>query len=249
MDWEEYEHVDPREARRRPQPEGLEPERARRDRIRRTVLHDLYPHHAVAEQWFDEEDSVIPSYMASYLLLDVSDVRRALAELTSDGFLRGPHDLPRAYTDGNAIQYPLKSMTSMYHPSVNVEWDGRRWVKSLRPWGSWKTVRKPNGRVWLSPPRRLIERALRKARASRKPVDFDGRGFTTLRALDPFRRYGTENGLFRDRTEPEGRTKPEPEVCPRCGTEVRYRSLSGKRRRDHGVRKCDRAMVQKIMED
>ena len=248
-DWEEYEHVDARDAKRRVPPEDLDPEKAWRARIRKTVLDSLYPRSAVDKYWFEEEAEIIPSYIAARLRLEMSDVRRALTELVREGYLRGPLQLPKRHEDGSAISYDLSPGRSLYDSKMTVEWGGTQWVEALHRWGGWRTIHKPNGKIWRNPPKKLIERALRKAMAVRKPVPFDGRGFETLCARDPFRSYGYDNGLFKDRPNRPRSTEPEPDICRRCGTEVKWKSRFGKRRRDHGLNKCNMAMVRKIMED
>ena len=249
MDWEEYEHVVPRDAKRRAPPEGIEPDRTYRDRIRKTVLDHMYPRRKVDRDWFDQEAEFIPSYVAGRLRLSVADVRRAMQELVEAGFLRGPVRLPKRHYDGSPSQYDIESGTSMSSPALTVEWAGTRWVEAVHQWGSWRIIRRKDGRVWRNPPKKLVERALRKAMAARRPVEFDGMGFETLCAGRPFRDYGIENKLFEEPPEREKRRDPQPEICRRCGTEVKYKFRSGKRRRNHGLNKCNMAMVRKIMED
>jgi len=245
MDWDAYEHEDPRDRKRRSAASGMPSEPWRT--YRPQVLAALYPR--IRSHFLSERQPgpiVIPGVIAFRISVEVSTVRQVLSHLVAEGFVRGPVDLPKYEEDGSPIRY---SVSGDGLTTDRVEWDGKRWVTALDPFGSWRTVRGKDGRIWRNPPKKLVQRALRKAERARKPFDFDGRGFEVLRDGAPYRRYGEVHGLFREPERPDP-PPPEPrETCKRCGTPVEFRTRHGKRRRDHGLRKCNSALVRRIMEE
>lgn len=243
MDWDTYEHEDARDKKRRSAAAQFPPDPLSTHRP--VVLAGLYPR-VIMRPLREDHDMITAESLAARISLDLATVRRVLSHLAEEGFVRGPVELPKYEEDGSPIQYLVYHGLSVY--SNRVEWDGRRWVTSIDSFGHWRTVRRKDGSVWRNPPKRLVQRALRKAERARKPADFDGKGYEVLRDGEPYRQYGEAHGFFTER-EPE-KLRPEPvEMCRRCGTPVGYRTKHGKRRRDHGLRKCNAALVRRIMEE
>ena len=234
-DWETYEHVDPRDSKRKLPPEHVDPVQKMRDGVRVEVLRFLFRNRSYADAQFDE-DFIVPEHLAECLQMSVSDVRRALTELVPGGYARGPIVLPRHFWDGSPARYRIGQGRKV------AEWSPKGWAEPI--WNRDFLVRKPDGRIWRNPPRKVLERAIRKAEKRRRKVDFDGKGFRILRDGNLWREYGEAHGLLRE-------TAPAPQLerhCPRCGTPVKYDRRSKKGRREHGRRKCDAALVRRIME-
>jgi len=163
----------------------------------------------------------------------------ALLTLAKDGFVRGPMDLPKLAEDGSPIRYQTDQ--------GQVEWDGKKWVTSINEYevSSWK--RDARGK-FVRVPKKEIQRRIRQLERSRRTVIFDGRGFELLEDGAVYVEYGRRMGYF-DEPIPKKETSPPKEVCPRCFSVVEYRNRHGKRRRDHGLRKCNVMLVKRIMEE
>lgn len=178
-----------------------------------------------------------------------------LASLAEDGFVRGPVDLPKFDEKGKPISYAIRSigkLSALYPEHVRTEWDGQRWVSVIDSFGINRTKSGSYRYSFKLASKKTIRRRLRKAKNARRPVDFDGRGFEILEDGDAYLRYGEANGLF-EYKKPEERSPnpgPEPEICPRCGGVVEYKTRRGKRvHKDHGLRKCNANLVSRIMEE
>lgn len=244
MDWDAYEHRDARDKKRRSMASRLPPEPM--EAYRTLVLAGLYHRVVMVPYRYGwDSDIIVPAAFAEKLSLDLATVRQVLPHLASDGFVHGPVDLPKKEEDGSPVRYAAgRGPRTRY-----VEWDGRRWVESLGFSGTWRTVHRKNGSLWAKPPKKVLERALRKAERTRKPVDFDGRGYRVLRDGTAYLEYGETHGFFSEQEKQEKQERrPAYERCQRCEGEVKYRMKSGKRKRDHGRRKCDAELVRRVME-
>lgn len=238
-DWEEHEPPD-RRGRKRASAKAQRPPdlvKAYRDRL----LDSLY-HHGVRYYRTDEPEYLIPCYVAMKLGIEAWSAAAALTILAEDGFVRGPIDLPKTEDDGSPVRYRTNQGP--------VEWDGKKWVTSIDKFGigSWK--RGPRGRfIRLS--KKEIQRQIRQRERERRPVNFDGRGFELLDEGAPYKEYGDRMGFFKESDRTWGGRDPEPprETCPRCLSVVEYRNRHGKRRRDHGLKKCNLLLVKRIMEE
>ena len=240
MDWDAYEHRDARELRRRSaRVEPPDPGAA----YAGAVLRGLYlrrrhnGRYALLDGVVGGRSCfVIPEHVANELSLPLAEVRRALVRLARDGYVSGPEPLPKLEEDGSPIRY------------LDAEWGGNGWVTSADRFWTRVSVRRKNGDIWRNPPKRLVQRALKKAQRARKPVEFGGIGFRVLYGAAPYVEYGRKNGLLEEQ-EPELLPRERVEVCGRCGSAVDYRVRHGKRRRDHGLRNCNAELVRRIMEE
>lgn len=236
-DWEEHEPPDPRgrkqasaRAQRPPNVAGVYRER---------LLDSLY-HPGVRHYTHDEPEYLIPSYVAMRLGIEAWGAATALIALAKEGFVRGPIDLPKTEEDGSPICYRTDR--------GRVEWDGKKWVTSINKFDvGWK--RGPRGRI-IRLSKKEVQRQIRRLEKSRVAVNFDGRGFELLDDGAPYLEYGKKMGYFdkpvRTEKEDSGLSK---EICQRCLSPVEYRSRHGKRRRDHGKKKCNVLLVKRIMEE
>lgn len=237
-DWEENEPPDRRGRKRASAMAQRPPDPAKvyRDRLLDSLYYRGVRHYVV-----DEPEYLIPSYVAMRLGIEAWAAATALIALAKDGFVRGPVDLPRTEEDGSPIRYRTDQ--------GQVEWDGKKWVTSVDKFGIGSWRRGPRGRfIRLS--EKEVQRQIRKRERERRPVNFDGRGFELLDDGAPYREYGDKMGFFKDpeRTE-KGGPEPPKETCPRCLSAVEYRNRHGKRRRDHGLKKCNVLLVKRIMEE
>lgn len=163
-----------------------------------------------------EDSYIIVENVANRLGLGLADAKAAAKRLMHEGFL-GPGE-------------PFEKDREVFVAGKLLTWDGSSWV--VRPRHA--VIMRRDGRIWRTPPKRLRERAERKAERKAVRVEWDGLTYPVLTDRDPYVAFGRMAGLF----------GPVTSRCARCGTELEVQF--GKKPR-HDVAKCDEAIVREVM--
>lgn len=237
-DWEEHEPPDHRGRKRASAMAQRPPDLAKA--YRDMLLDSLY-YRGVRHFVANGPEYLIPCYVATKLGIEAWAAATALIILAKEGFVRGPIDLPKNEEDGSPIRYRTDH--------GQVEWDGRKWVTSIDRFTVLSWTYGPRRKL-VRLPEKDVQRQIRKLERARRAVNFDGRGFELLDDGATYKEYGDKMGFFNESEKSEKENlEPPKETCPRCLSAVEYRNRHGKRRRDHGLKKCNVLLVKRIMEE